>query len=261
MTISTYYLSCEYDLPKKSDREAFLNIVELTLNRSRFQIALDDKIQLFENNPKGCLETCENFIVEYFHGKPEFVAAWRNYGKNVIVTMPAIWEMSSDVSNAKISFYLEPLLIYGWIKQMYDNLPAIVEAEVDVVIKSTEGKMNTVLNKIKDYVFLEDVWKAPINGKTVMNFFFVILGLVDGALKPEHKDELPKKVLTFLTEGKGSKNRPLFEVSFSKFIGLFATHNYFENNKPAVLSKLFFEDSKKYNTDILKGMEHSPAEL
>ena len=137
MTISTYYLNCEYDLPKKSDREAFLNIVELTLNRSRFQIALDDKIQLFENNPKGCLETCENFIVEYFHEKPEFVAAWRNYGKNVIVTMPAIWEMSSDASNAKISFYLEPLLIYGWIKQMYDNLPATVEAEVDVVIKST----------------------------------------------------------------------------------------------------------------------------
>ena len=51
------------------------------------------------------------------------------------------------------------------------------------------------------------------------------------------------------------------EVSFSKFIGLFATHNYFENDKPAVLSKLFFEDSKKYNTDILKGMEHSPTEL
>ena len=226
MTISTYYLNCEYDLPQKADREAFLNIVELTLNRSRFQIALDDKIQLFENNPKECLETCENFIVEYFHKKPEFVAAWRNYGKNVIVTMPTV-----------------------------------VEAEVDVIIKSTEGKMNIVLNKIKDYVFLEDVWKAPINGKTVMNFFFVILGLVDGALKPEHKDELPKKVLTFLTEGKGSKNRPLFEVSFSKFIGLFATHNYFENNKPAVLSKLFFEDSKKYNTDILKGMEHSPAEL
>ena len=65
------------------------------------------------------------------------MAAWRNYGKNVIVTMPAIWEMSSDASNAKISFYLEPLLIYGWIKQMYDNLPATVEAEVDVVIKST----------------------------------------------------------------------------------------------------------------------------
>ena len=39
-------------------------------------------------------------------------------------------------------------------------MPAIVEAEVDVVIKSTEGKMNSVLNKIKDYVFLEDVWKA-----------------------------------------------------------------------------------------------------
>ena len=151
MTILTYYLSCEYDLPKKSDREAFLNIVELTLNRSRFQIALDDKIQLFDNNPKGCLETCEKFVVEYFHEKPEFVAAWRNYGKNVIVTMPAIWEMSSDVSNAKISFYLEPLLIYGWIKQM--------------------------------------------------------------------------------------------------------------NDKPAVLSKLFFEDSKKYNTDILKGMKHSPTEL
>ena len=103
MTISTYYLNCEYDLPQKADREAFLNIVELTLNRSRFQIALDDKIQLFENNPKECLETCENFIVEYFHEKPEFVAAWRNYGKNVIVTMPAIWEMSSDASNAKIT--------------------------------------------------------------------------------------------------------------------------------------------------------------
>ena len=45
-----------------------------------------------------------NYIVhEYFHEKPEFVAAWRNYGKNVIVTMPAIWEMSSDASNAKIT--------------------------------------------------------------------------------------------------------------------------------------------------------------
>ena len=115
-------------------------------------------IQLCENNPKECLETCEDLIVEYFHKKLEFVAAWRNYGKNVIVTMPTV-----------------------------------VEAEVDVIIKSTEGKMNIVLNKIKDYVFLEDVWKAPINGKTVMNFFFVILGLVDGALKPEHKDELPKR--------------------------------------------------------------------
>ena len=101
MTISTYYLSCEYDLPQKADREAFLNIVDLTLNRSRFQIALDDKIQLFDNDPKECLETCEKFVVEYFHKKPEFVAAWRNYGKNVIVTMPAIWEMSSDASNAK----------------------------------------------------------------------------------------------------------------------------------------------------------------
>ena len=101
MKITTYYLNCEYDLPKKSDRAAFLNILALTLNRSRFQLALHDKRQLIENNPKGCLETCENFIVEYFHGKPEFVAAWRNYGKNVIVTMPAIWEMSSDASNAK----------------------------------------------------------------------------------------------------------------------------------------------------------------
>ena len=44
---------------------------------------------------------CEKYIGEYFHKKPEFVAAWRNYGKNVIVTMPAIWEMSSDASNAK----------------------------------------------------------------------------------------------------------------------------------------------------------------
>ena len=44
--------------------------------------------------------------------------------------------------------------------QVPDPMPAIVEAEVDVVIKSTEGKMNIVLNKIKDYVFLEDVWKA-----------------------------------------------------------------------------------------------------
>ena len=44
---------------------------------------------------------CEKYIVEYFHKKPEFGAAWRNYGKNVIVTMPAIWEMSSDASNAK----------------------------------------------------------------------------------------------------------------------------------------------------------------
>ena len=44
---------------------------------------------------------CEKYIVEYFHKKPEFVAAWRNYGKNVIVTMPAIWEMSSDASNAR----------------------------------------------------------------------------------------------------------------------------------------------------------------
>ena len=67
MTISTYYLSCEYDLPQKADREAFLNIVDLTLNRSRFQIALDDKIQLFDNDPKECLETCEKFVVEYFH--------------------------------------------------------------------------------------------------------------------------------------------------------------------------------------------------
>ena len=101
MTISTYYLNCEYDLPQKADREAFLNIVDLTLNRSRFQIALDDKIQLFDNDPKECLETCEKFVVEYFHEKTEFVAAWRNYGKNVIVTMPAIWEMSSDASNAR----------------------------------------------------------------------------------------------------------------------------------------------------------------
>ena len=55
MKITTYYLNCEYDLPKKADREAFLNIVDLTLHRSRFQIALDDKIQLFDNDPKGCL--------------------------------------------------------------------------------------------------------------------------------------------------------------------------------------------------------------
>ena len=261
MTISTYYLNCEYDFEKEEEKNAFKEKVEMTLNRMRFQIALKEKEQLFEKSPDECLKVCEQLVVEYFSEKPALVAAWKNYGKNVIVTLPAVWEMSSDASKAKISFYFEPLLIYGWIKKMYDNRPAVVEAEVDVIIKSTEGKMNIVLNKIKDYVFLEDVWKAPINGKTVMNFFFVILGLVDGVLKPEHKDELPKKVLTFLTEGKGAKNRPLFEVSFSKFIGLFATHNYFENDKPAVLSKLFFEDSKKYNTDILKGMKHSPTEL
>ena len=263
MTISTYYLNCEYDFEKEEEKNAFKEKVKMTLNRMRFQIALKEKEQLFEKSPDECLKVCEQFVVEYFSEKPELVAAWRNYGKNVIVTLPAVWEMSSDASKAKISFYFEPLLIYGWIKKMYDNRPAVVEAEVDDVIKSTKGEMNYVLNKIKPYVLLEDVWEAPINGKTIMNFFFVILGLVDGALKPEHKEKLPKMVFDFLANGKGSKDKEKqpFEMGFSKFIGLFAAHHYFDKIEPVDLSQLFFEGSKKYNDDIGKGKSHKANEL
>lgn len=263
MTISTYYLNCEYDFEKEEEKNAFKEKVKMTLNRMRFQIALKEKEQLFEKSPDECLKVCEQFVVEYFSEKPELVAAWRNYGKNVIVTLPAVWEMSSDASKAKISFYFEPLLIYGWIKKMYDNRPAVVEAEVDDVIKSTKGEMNYVLNNIKRYVLLEDVWKAPINGKSIMNFFFVILGLVDGALKPEHKEKLPKMVFDFLANGKGSKDKEKqpFEMGFSKFIGLFAAHHYFDKIEPVDLSQLFFEGSKKYNDDIGKGKSHKANEL
>ena len=263
MTISTYYLNCEYDFEKEEEKNAFKEKVKMTLNRMRFQIALKEKEQLFEKSPDECLKVCEQFVVEYFSEKPELVAAWRNYGKNVIVTLPAVWEMSSDASKAKISFYFEPLLIYGWIKKMYDNRPAVVEAEVDDVIKSTKGEMNYVLNNIKRYVLLEDVWKAPINGKSIMNFFFVILGLVDGALKPEHKEKLPKMVFDFLANGKGSKDeeKQPFEMGFSKFIGLFAAHHYFDKIEPVDLSQLFFEGSKKYNDDIGKGKSHKANEL
>ena len=263
MTISTYYLNCEYDFEKEEEKNAFKEKVKMTLNRMRFQIALKEKEQLFEKSPDECLKVCEQFVVEYFSEKPELVAAWRNYGKNVIVTLPAVWEMSSDASKAKISFYFEPLLIYGWIKKMYDNRPAVVEAEVDDVIKSTKGEMNYVLNNIKRYVLLEDVWKAPINGKSIMNFFFVILGLVDGALKPEHKEKLPKMVFDFLANGKGSKDeeKQPFEMGFSKFIGLFAAHHYFDKIEPVDLSQLFFEGSKKYNGDIGKGKSHKANEL
>ena len=144
---------------------------------------------------------------------------------------------------------------------MYDNRPAVVEAEVDDVIKSTKGEMNYVLNKIKYYVLGHEAWKAPITDRMIMNFFFVILGLVDGALKPEHKDVLPEKVLTFLTTGKGSKNKKKFEMALGKFIGLFASCHYLKDEKPVELSKCFFENSKLYNIDILKGMEHSPKEV
>ena len=253
MTISTYYLNCEYDFEKEEEKNAFKEKVEMTLNRMRFQIALKEKEQLFEKNPDDCLKVCEQLVVEYFSEKPALVAAWKNYGKNVIVTLPAVWEMSSDASKAKISFYFEPLLIYGWIKKMYDNRPAVVEAEVDDVIKSTKGKMNYVLNNIKRYVLGHEAWKAPITDRMIMNFFFVILGLVDGALKPEHKDVLPKMVFDFLTTSKGSKDRPLFELGFSKFIGLFAAHHYFDNDKSSKLSKLFFNDSQIFNDDIGKG--------
>lgn len=261
MTISTYYLNCEYDFEKEEEKNAFKEKVEMTLNRMRFQIALKEKEQLFETNPDDCLKVCEQLVVEYFSEKPALVAAWKNYGKNVIVTLPAVWEMSSDASKAKISFYFEPLLIYGWIKKMYDNRPAVVEAEVDDVIKSTKGEMNYVLNKIKYYVLGHEAWKAPITDRMIMNFFFVILGLVDGALKPEHKDVLPEKVLTFLTTGKGSKNKKKFEMALGKFIGLFASCHYLKDEKPVELSKCFFENSKLYNIDILKGMEHSPKEV
>ena len=256
-------MNCEYDFEKEEEKNAFKEKVKMTLNRMRFQIALKEKEQLFEKSPDECLKVCEQFVVEYFSEKPELVAAWRNYGKNVIVTLPAVWEMSSDASKAKISFYFEPLLIYGWIKKMYDNRPAVVEAEVDDVIKSTKGEMNYVLNNIKRYVLLEDVWKAPINGKSIMNFFFVILGLVDGALKPEHKEKLPKMVFDFLANGKGSKDKEKqpFEMGFSKFIGLFAAHHYFDKIEPVDLSQLFFEGSKKYNGDIGKGKSHKANEL
>lgn len=261
MTISTYYLNCEYDFEKEEEKNAFKEKVEMTLNRMRFQIALKEKEQLFEKNPDDCLKVCEQLVVDYFSEKPALVAAWKNYGKNVIVTLPAVWEMSSDASKAKISFYFEPLLIYGWIKKMYDNRPAVVEAEVDDVIKSTKGEMNYVLNNIKRYVLGHEAWKAPITDRMIMNFFFVILGLVDGALKPEHKEELPDKTLRFFLKGKGGKDKPVFELAFSKFIGLFASCHYLKDEKPVELSKCFFEDSKLYNIDILKGMEHSPKEV
>ena len=261
MTISTYYLNCEYDFEKEEEKNAFKEKVEMTLNRMRFQIALKEKEQLFETNPDDSLKVCEQLVVDYFSEKPALVAAWKNYGKNVIVTLPAVWEMSSDASKAKISFYFEPLLIYGWIKKMYDNRPAVVEAEVDDVIKSTKGEMNYVLNNIKRYVLGHEAWKAPITDRMIMNFFFVILGLVDGALKPEHKDVLPEKVLTFLTTGKGSKNKKKFEMALGKFIGLFASCHYLKDEKPVELSKCFFEDSKLYNIDILKGMSHKANEL
>ena len=261
MTISTYYLNCEYDFEKEEEKNAFKEKVEMTLNRMRFQIALKEKEQLFETNPDDCLKVCEQLVVEYFSEKPALVAAWKNYGKNVTVTLPAVWEMSSDASKAKISFYFEPLLIYGWIKKMYDNRPAVVEAEVDDVIKSTKGEMNYVLNKIKYYVLGHEAWKAPITDRMIMNFFFVILGLVDGALKPEHKEELPKMVFDFLSNGKGSKNKKKFEMALGKFIGLFASCHYLKDEKPVELSKCFFENSKLYNIDILKGMEHSPKEV
>ena len=261
MTISTYYLNCEYDFEKEEEKNAFKEKVEMTLNRMRFQIALKEKEQLFEKNPDDCLKVCEQLVVDYFSEKPALVAAWKNYGKNVIVTLPAVWEMSSDASKAKISFYFEPLLIYGWIKKKYDNRPAVVEAEVDTVINATKGNMNFVLNKIKYYVLGNEAWKAPITDRMIMNFFFVILGLVDGALKPEHKDVLPEKVLTFLTTGKGSKNKKKFEMALGKFIGLFASCHYLKDEKPVELSKCFFEDSKLYNIDILKGMSHKANEL
>lgn len=263
MTISTYYLNCEYDFEKEEEKNAFKEKVEMTLNRMRFQIALKEKEQLFEKNPDDCLKVCEQLVVDYFSEKPALVAAWKNYGKNVIVTLPAVWEMSSDASKAKISFYFEPLLIYGWIKKMYDNRPAVVEAEVDDVIKSTKGEMNYVLNNIKRYVLGHEAWKAPITDRMIMNFFFVILGLVDGALKPEHKEKLPKMVFDFLTKGKGSKDKEKqpFEMGFSKFIGLFAAHHYFDISKPVELSQLFFEGSKKYNDDIGKGKSHKANEL
>ena len=261
MTISTYYLNCEYDFEKEEEKNAFKEKVKMTLNRMRFQIALKEKEQLFEKNPDDCLKVCEQLVVEYFSEKPALVAAWKNYGKNVTVTLPAVWEMSSDASKAKISFYFEPLLIYGWIKKMYDNRPAVVEAEVDTVINATKGNMNFVLNKIKYYVLGNEAWKAPITDRMIMNFFFVILGLVDGALKPEHKEELPKMVFDFLTKGKGSEDRPRFELGFSKFIGLFAAHHYFDNDKPSKLSKLFFNDSQIFNDDIGKGKSHKANEL
>ena len=261
MTISTYYLNCEYDFEKEEEKNAFKEKVEMTLNRMRFQIALKEKEQLFEKNPDDCLKVCEQLVVDYFSEKPALVAAWKNYGKNVIVTLAAVWEMSSEASKAKIRFYFEPLLIYGWIKKKYDNRPAVVEAEVDDVIKSTKGEMNYVLNNIKRYVLGHEAWKAPITDRMIMNFFFVILGLVDGALKPEHKDVLPEKVLTFLTTGKGSKNKKKFEMALGKFIGLFASCHYLKDEKPVELSKCFFEDSKLYNIDILKGMSPKANEL
>ena len=261
MTISTYYLNCEYDFEKEEEKNAFKEKVEMTLNRMRFQIALKEKEQLFEKNPDDCLKVCEQLVVDYFSEKPALVAAWKNYGKNVIVTLPAVWEMSSDASKAKISFYFEPLLIYGWIKKMYDNRPAVVEAEVDDVIKSTKGEMNYVLNNIKRYVLGHEAWKAPITDRMIMNFFFVILGLVDGALKPEHKEELPKMVFDFLTKGKGAEDRPLFELGFSKFIGLFASRHYLKSETPVELSTWFFNGSKQYNDDIGKGKSHKANEL
>ena len=45
MTISTYYLNCEYDFEKEEEKNAFKEKVEMTLNRMRFQIALKEKEQ------------------------------------------------------------------------------------------------------------------------------------------------------------------------------------------------------------------------
>lgn len=259
MTTLTEFLNCEYKI-KESSREAFLEQIKLTLDYFPIGKVWEAKKQKFKESPKQCLEECEQSVVKRFYKRPDIVSAWMDYDKNVIVTLPIVWEML-DVTGAKMAFYFEPLMIYGLIKEMYDTLPATMEAEVDTVIKSTKGEMNYVLNKIKPYVLLEDVWEAPINGKTIMNFFFVILGLVDGALTPEHKEELPDKTLKFFLKGKGGKDKPVFELAFSKFIGLFASRHYLKSEKPVELSKWFFDGSKQYNTDILKGMSHEADEL
>lgn len=259
MTTLTEYLNCEYKI-KESSREAFLEQIKLTLDYFPIGKVWEAKKQKFKESPKQCLEECEQSVVKRFYKRPDIVSAWMDYDKNVIVTLPIVWEML-DVTGAKMAFYFEPLMIYGLIKEMYDTLPATMEAEVDTVIKSTKGEMNYVLNKIKRYVLLEDVWEAPINGKTIMNFFFVILGLVDGSLTPEHKEELPKMVFDFLTKGKGAEDRPLFELGFSKFIGLFASRHYLKSETPVELSTWFFNGSKQYNDDIGKGKSHKAKEL
>ena len=74
---------------------------------------------------------------------------------------------------------------------------------------------------------------------------------------------MPKMVFDFLTKGKGSKDKEKqpFEMGFSKFIGLFADHHYFDKIEPVYLSQLIFNGSKKYNDDIGKGKSHKANEL